>query len=83
MKLVEYVDAVLVVGSAHSSNARRLREIAEKAGAKSFLIDSASDITPEMLKFSGIGITSGASTPEYLFSEVAEALENNGFIKGN
>ena len=83
LKLVEHVDAVLVVGSAHSSNARRLREIAEKAGAKSFLIDCASDITPEMLKFSGIGITSGASTPEYLFSEVAEALENNGFIKGN
>jgi 4-hydroxy-3-methylbut-2-enyl diphosphate reductase len=60
-----------------------LREIAERAGAAAFLIDNASMLTPEILSFSSIGITSGASTPQYLFDEVIAVLEKHGFVNGN
>lgn len=82
LKLVERVEAVLVVGSGHSSNARRLCELARSSGAAAFLIDNAGMITPEMTGFSRIGITSGASTPQYLFNEVVDFLENLGFVNG-
>ena len=83
IKLAEKVECVIVIGSNHSSNAKRLREIAERAGAAAFLIDNASMLTGEILNFSSIGITSGASTPQYLFDEVTAALEAHGFAKGN
>ncbi len=83
IKLAENVDCVIVIGSNHSSNAKRLREIAERAGSKAFLIDNASQLTAEILNFHRIGITSGASTPQYLFDEVIAALEKNGFVNGN
>ena len=72
-------DAVLIIGSAHSSNARRLMEIARRTGVAAFLIDDASQITSEMLSFDRIGISSGASTPQYLFDGVVAALETAGF----
>jgi 4-hydroxy-3-methylbut-2-enyl diphosphate reductase len=83
IKLAGEVDCVIVIGSNHSSNAKRLREIAERAGAAAFLIDNASMLTPEILSFSSIGITSGASTPQYLFDEVIAVLEKHGFVNGN
>lgn len=82
IKLASQVDAVLVLGSGHSSNARRLREIAERAGVKAFLLDSAAGLTDEMLQFPRLGVTSGASTPQYLFDGLLAALEEKGFING-
>ena len=82
IKLASQVDAVLVIGSCHSSNAKRLREIAERSGAAAFLIDSAAGLTGEMLKFSRLGITSGASTPQSLFDELLAALEKAGYVDG-
>ena len=82
IKLASQVDAVLVLGSGHSSNARRLREIAERAGVKAFLLDSAAGLTDEMLQFPRLGVTSGASTPQYLFDGLLAALEEKGFIDG-
>ena len=82
LKLVEQVDCVIVIGSDHSSNAKRLREIAERAGCAAFLIDNAAELTSDILNFSRIGITSGASTPEFLFNEVVAVLEQHGFVNG-
>ena len=81
LRLAEKVDCMVVIGSDHSSNAKRLREIAERAGCRAFLIDNAGFLTAEILNHSRIGITGGASTPQHLFDEVIAALENDGFIR--
>lgn len=73
--LVTRCDAVLVVGSKNSSNSNRLREVAERAGAKAWLIDTAADIDPAWLTgMRCIGITAGASAPEILVEGVKARL---------
>jgi len=72
-------DAVLVVGSKNSSNSNRLREVAERAGAKAWLIDTAADIDPSWLTgMRCIGITAGASAPEVLVEGVQARLRELG-----
>ena len=69
------VDLMLVVGSVNSSNSNRLRELAEKQGVPSYLIDGAKDIRPEWLAgVQNIGVTAGASAPESLVTGVLEHL---------
>jgi 4-hydroxy-3-methylbut-2-enyl diphosphate reductase len=71
--LAEDVDLVLVIGSDNSSNSRRLREVAEGAGAKAYLIDDATEIQPEWLEgVECVAITAGASAPEYLVQQVLD-----------
>ena len=74
-------DLVLVVGSANSSNSNRLREVAERKGIPSYLIDGAEAIDPAWLVGrSRIGITAGASAPELLVQQVIERLKSLGAI---
>ncbi len=69
-------DLVLVVGSINSSNSNRLRELAERCGVPSFLVDSAKDISKDwIIGKNRIGITAGASAPESLVKEVIESLK--------
>jgi 4-hydroxy-3-methylbut-2-enyl diphosphate reductase len=69
------VDVLLVIGAANSSNANRLVEVSRVRGTPSYLINDKNDIRPEWLVGSGrVGVTAGASTPEFLVSEVVEAL---------
>jgi 4-hydroxy-3-methylbut-2-enyl diphosphate reductase len=69
------VDLMLVVGSVNSSNSNRLRELAEKQGVPSYLVDGAQDIKPEWLVgVQKIGVTAGASAPEGLVTGVLEHL---------
>jgi len=74
-------DLVLVVGSVNSSNSVRLVEVAKEYGAKSaYLIDFASEVQEEW--FNGvetIGVSSGASVPEELVSELLDSLAARGF----
>lgn len=70
---------VLVVGSPNSSNSNRLRELAERCGAKSYLIDGPSDL--QAAWFDGcptVGITAGASAPEILVQDVINGLKKLG-----
>jgi 4-hydroxy-3-methylbut-2-enyl diphosphate reductase len=76
------VDLVLVLGSANSSNSNRLREVANSAGVKAVLIDQVQDITPELLRnVQRVGVTAGASTPEFLVQEVIEYCQKLGAEK--
>lgn len=68
--MTEMVDLVLVLGASNSSNSNRLREVAEVAGVRAYLINQVSDITLDMMAgVSRVGITAGASTPEFLVQE--------------
>jgi len=64
-----------VIGAANSSNANRLVEVSRVKGTPSFLIADRSDIRPEWLEgVARVGVTAGASTPEFLVAQVVEAL---------
>ncbi|MFL2702076.1 MAG: 4-hydroxy-3-methylbut-2-enyl diphosphate reductase [Gammaproteobacteria bacterium] len=71
-------DLVLVIGSINSSNSNRLREIAERSGVDSYLIDSIDNLKKSWLEGKkNIGVTSGASAPEHLVKELINSLEND------
>jgi 4-hydroxy-3-methylbut-2-enyl diphosphate reductase len=77
--LAEDADLVLVLGSGNSSNSRRLREVAEDAGARAFLIDDAMEIDPAWLEgVDCVAITAGASAPEYLVQQVLDYFRSRG-----
>ncbi len=78
-ELARTCDIVLVVGSPSSSNSNRLREIAEKLGVPSYLIDSSADIRSEWLAgVEVVGVTAGASAPEVLVDDVVARLRKWG-----
>ena len=71
-------DLVLVIGSINSSNSNRLREIAERSGVDSYLIDSIENLERSWLDGKkNIGVTSGASAPEHLVKELINSLEKD------
>ena len=73
-------EIVLVIGSSTSSNSNRLKELAEKCGTKSFLIDGKADIDIEAIKnASSVGITAGASAPEEIVQDVISFLYPLGY----
>jgi 4-hydroxy-3-methylbut-2-enyl diphosphate reductase len=74
-------DLVIVVGSANSSNTVRLVEVALEAGAKaSYRVDFASEIDDSWFEgVETVGVTSGASVPEELVTEVLDYIANIGF----
>ena len=69
-------DFLIVVGSSNSSNSNRLKELSEKCGCKSVLIDEFSDLDLDDLKnYLKISITAGASAPESKVIEIAKSIE--------
>ena len=75
-------DLLLVVGSPNSSNSNRLKELAERLGCDSYLVDSVEGIDPAWLKGkSRFGVTAGASAPEILVRQVVEWLERESGAK--
>ncbi|MEJ1162687.1 4-hydroxy-3-methylbut-2-enyl diphosphate reductase [Variovorax sp. CCNWLW186] len=75
------VDLVIVVGSPTSSNSNRLRELAQRLGTESYMVDSADELKPEWFEGKGrIGLTAGASAPEVLVREVIERVRAFGAV---
>lgn len=71
---------ILVVGSENSSNSNRLKELAEKSGSRSYLVDDPDQISKEMLKnVSALGITAGASAPEELVQSIVHKCVSFGY----
>jgi len=78
-QLARECELVLVIGSKNSSNSNRLVEVAREHGAESHLIDNASQVQEEWLAgVETVGITSGASAPEELVSELVEFFRARG-----
>jgi 4-hydroxy-3-methylbut-2-enyl diphosphate reductase len=77
--LAKQAELILVLGSENSSNSRRLREVAEMAGARAHLIEDATKIDPAWLsQVECVGITAGASAPEHLVQDVVAYFKNMG-----
>jgi len=73
--LARRASLILVVGSRNSSNSNRLVEEAVLAGARAYLVDDVSEIDPAWLDgVETLGITSGASAPEFLVNEIVRVL---------
>jgi len=70
---------VLVVGSVNSSNSNRLRELAERCGTESYLLDEPGQIDKTWLEGKkSVGVTAGASAPEELVQQVIATLKSYG-----
>jgi 4-hydroxy-3-methylbut-2-enyl diphosphate reductase len=79
--LAARAQVILVIGSKNSSNSNRLAEVAQAAGARAYQIDDVSQIDPTWLAdVDCIGITAGASAPEYLASEVVQYFRAQGIV---
>lgn len=75
------VDLVIVVGSPTSSNSNRLRELAQRLGTESHMVDSAAELRPEWFEGKGrVGLTAGASAPEVLVREVIDRIKALGAV---
>jgi len=82
-RLAESVDAVIVVGGRESGNTQRLYEIARQTGKPAFHVENETDLSRVDLKALGaaraIGITAGASTPNWVIRKVVMTLETRVF----
>jgi 4-hydroxy-3-methylbut-2-enyl diphosphate reductase len=77
--LAPQCDVVIVVGSPNSSNSSRLREVAERSGIPSYMVDSPTQIDPKWVEGKKrIGVTAGASAPEVLAQAVIARLRELG-----
>jgi 4-hydroxy-3-methylbut-2-enyl diphosphate reductase len=75
------VDLVIVVGSPTSSNSNRLRDVAQRYGAQSYMVDSADELKEEW--FDGVnrvGLTAGASAPDILVQQVITRMRALGAL---
>ncbi|MEM8550577.1 MAG: 4-hydroxy-3-methylbut-2-enyl diphosphate reductase [Verrucomicrobiota bacterium] len=71
-------EAIVVVGGRHSANTRKLAALVEKTGLPAYHVETASELDFEHLntRYGKVGVTAGASTPEFLIQEVVEQLQN-------
>jgi 4-hydroxy-3-methylbut-2-enyl diphosphate reductase len=76
-QLCREVEALVVVGGKTSANTKRLGEIAESLGCPVFMVESETDLEPQALaRYGRVGVTAGASTPNWVISRIVEVLEN-------
>jgi 4-hydroxy-3-methylbut-2-enyl diphosphate reductase len=76
----EVVDLLLVVGSQNSSNSKRLVEVGDNFGVRSYLVNDRGDIHKEWLVgVKNVAVTAGASAPEHLVQELIQFLKDSGF----
>ena len=73
------VELVIVVGSPNSSNSNRLRELSEKLGVKSYMVDDPSQLQANWFEnIKRVGLTAGASAPESLAQAIIERIKELG-----
>ena len=73
------VDIVIVVGSPTSSNSNRLRDVAQRSGTTSYMVDTAQELQPQWFEGkSRVGLTAGASAPDILVQQVIDRLRALG-----
>ena len=72
----EGAQAIVVIGGKHSANTRKLAKLASSHNRPTFHVETAEDLIPEAFReFDTVGVTAGASTPEFIIRSVCEKLE--------
>lgn len=77
MELSKQVDAMIVIGGYHSSNTNKLVEVSKKYCKNVYHIENIQNLPlQELIKFNTIGITAGASTPDWIIKEVIDTMND-------
>ena len=78
--VAQFCDLLLVVGSANSSNSKRLVEVGQNYNVKSYLVNDWGEVNPAWLEgVTNVGVTAGASAPEHLVEQIIQALQDGGY----
>jgi 4-hydroxy-3-methylbut-2-enyl diphosphate reductase len=78
-ELARRADVVLVIGSDNSSNSKRLAEVSRELGTPAYLVDDETEVDPAWLVGAEtVGVTSGASAPEWLVDRMLTWLASQG-----
>jgi 4-hydroxy-3-methylbut-2-enyl diphosphate reductase len=76
-ELATRVDVMVVIGGRNSANTRRLAEICRETGTRTVWVETADELSPELVGDAArVGLTAGASTPEWIITEVIRRLES-------
>lgn len=76
VKLAEKVDAMVVVGGKNSANTQKLARLCQKTGTPTYHIETAGDLDNiDFTYMSKVGLTAGASTPDWIIEEVKRKME--------
>jgi (E)-4-hydroxy-3-methyl-but-2-enyl pyrophosphate reductase len=77
LQVAETVDAMVIVGGKGSSNTQRLVELSNSKGIPAFHVETADELELDKLtEYETVGVTAGASTPNWIIQQVVERLEN-------
>lgn len=76
LQVAETVDAMVVVGGKGSSNTQRLVELSKSKGIPAFHVETADELDlGQLTEYETVGVTAGASTPNWIIQQVVERLE--------
>lgn len=79
LEMVKKVDLMIVVGGKNSGNTQRMAELSREAGVKTYHIETEDEINASDINgFEVIGLTAGASTPDWMIKRVQDKLESMG-----
>lgn len=79
LQLCEQVDAMIVVGGKHSANTCRLADISRQTGIPTFHVETDEDLeVAPITQFECVGVTAGASTPQWMIKRVLDKLQRGG-----
>ncbi|MBU5316841.1 bifunctional 4-hydroxy-3-methylbut-2-enyl diphosphate reductase/30S ribosomal protein S1 [Clostridium bornimense] len=85
-ELSKQVDVMIVIGGRHSSNTNKLYEICKKNCENTILIENSSEIPDNIISCNeniSIGITAGASTPDWVIKEAINKMNNDNELTMN
>jgi 4-hydroxy-3-methylbut-2-enyl diphosphate reductase len=76
-ELARRSEVMVVIGGRNSANTRRLAEICKETGTRTIWIETAAELSPELLGDAGsVGLTAGASTPQWIITDVIRHLQS-------
>jgi 4-hydroxy-3-methylbut-2-enyl diphosphate reductase len=76
-QMCSQVDAMIVVGGYHSGNTLRLADVARDCGVPTYHVETETELNrQEMARYSCVGVSAGASTPNWIIRNVAQFLES-------